>query len=258
MAKLSISIVTYNNADIIMRTLSILLEEVKGLDCTLYIIDNASDDNTVTLIQKSFPDIIIIKNKQNIGFGAAHNIAINLCDSDYHIIMNPDISVKPYCINRLINFMDANNEVAAARPKILNSDETLQELPLITPKFKYLFARRFENKFRFCRNLANEYTMANNTFDGIKNIEFCSGCFMFCRTKVLKALGGFDERYFMYFEDADLSRMILRYGKINIVHDSIVIHDCERGSYKNFKLFTIHIKSMIKYFYKWNLKGYTQ
>lgn len=245
------SIVTYNNSKEILKVLSSISQTILKLE-NVYVIDNNSSDNTINVVEKNFPMVKLIKSSENLGYGKGHNQAIKVVNSDYHIIINPDIILEPESISKMIEYMENNKNVVILTPKVLNVDGSEQFLPKLRPRYKYLLGGRLP--FKFAKKWRREYTMEDsNVIEPIK-IDFCTGCFMFCRTSALKSVNGFDDRYFMYFEDADLTREMQKIGDTVYVPSISVTHEWKRESKKNKKLLKIHISSMKKYFKKWKSK----
>lgn len=249
----SIAIVTYNNADIIEETLHSVFKRTVGIDFKVFVIDNNSHDNTVSIIKKFFPQVKLLELPNNIGFGAAHNKVAELLDSDYnyHVIINPDIRFNSDALTELYLFMESNKDIALVVPKFLNENGTEQYTPKLQPKLKYMLSGRFSAKSAYFKRLRDEYTFKDKEITEPVDVGFCSGCLMFIRTSVFKAVGGFDERYFLYSEDADLTRMAVKYGRTVYNPSVSVTHLWERGYLKSKKLFFIQIKSMFKYLRKW-------
>lgn len=251
----SISIVTYNSVDEIENVLNSLNKSnLQGINLKVHIVDNDSTDDTIAIIKKKYPEVLLIENKKNVGFGAAHNMAINKVASKYHIIVNPDIVFLKDTIQDCVKYMEENLDVVIVTPKILNNDKdkTEQFLPKKYPKIKYLLGGIFENKSKKCKKWRREYTLQDRKSDEPCEIDFCTGCFMFCRTDALKKVGGFDERYFLHFEDADLTREMKRLGKTVFVPSTQVIHKWHRDNHGNKKIAKIALKSMLVYYKKWN------
>ncbi len=243
--KLSVCIVTYNSADVIGSAVSSIKEHTKGVDYKLYISDNASTDNTLETVAE-IGNAEIIKNESNIGFGKAHNAVISLLDSEYHAVVNPDIRIDCDVLTELCEYLDAHKDVAMVTPRILFPGGEEQVLPKRRPTLKYLLGRRLP----FFKGAVAEYTRSNETFSEPTEIDLCTGCFFVMRTEVFKKLGGFDDRFFMYLEDADLTLRAKEYGKILFIPSSHVIHCWERSSSKSFKYLMIHISSMFKFLWK--------
>ena len=254
----SISIVAYNSADEIENVLdSLNKSNLDGINVKVFVVDNNSMDNTVSIVEEKYPEVTLIKNRKNVGFGAAHNKAIKKIDSKYHIIVNPDIKFLKDTIKDLVAYMEENPDVVLVTPKILNDDEkkTEQFLPKRYPKIKYVMSGFLENKSKHYKKLRDEYTMRNVEVDEPCEIDFCTGCLMFCRTEALKKIGGFDERYFLHFEDADLTREMKRLGKTMFVPYAHVIHRWKRDNHGNKKIVLIAFRSMMIYYKKWNFGG---
>lgn len=248
--KVTASIVAYNSADEILNVLS-SLDGVTIENFNVIVVDNASTDNTKKLIKENFPNIKLIESPVNVGFGAGHNLALKQTKSDYHIFINPDIKVESEQINKMINYMEENKDVVILTPKVLNEDGTEQFLPKIFPKLKYVISGNFENKFKVCYKWRSEYTLRNRRITNPIEIQYSTGCFMVCRTAALKKVRGFDERYFLHFEDADLTRKMMRLGKVIYNPDVYVIHGWHRDNIKNKRIRKIALQSLFKYFMKW-------
>ena len=242
---LSAAIVTYNDIDKVRDAVLSIKENTKRYPLKLYIIDNGSTDGTADFF-KDF-DVTVIENGKNIGFGAAHNKALNLSLGKYHFIINPDILVKSDVLSDMADFMDENPDVALSMPNILNGDGTIQYLPKEIPTAKYLFLGRlakFGGKFKEIRD---RYIWADRELKVPTKIDFCSGCFMCISSQVFKDLGGFDERYFMYLEDVDLTLRAKSFGKAVIIPEISVTHSWERESAKKLKYLFIHLSSARKF-----------
>jgi len=158
----------------------------------------------------------------------------------------------------LSEHLDLNPDIGMVCPRVLNKDQTLQYLNKRHPNLTDLFLRRFytyNRMFSFIKNRLDHYEMRDIGYDGIHEVPFMTGAFMFCRTDVLKKVGGFDPRFFMYFEDADLSRKFQNEGKKTIYYPHVQItHLWKRESRKSLKMALVFAISGIKYFHKWGWK----
>ncbi len=248
--RISASVVTYNNREQVMRLLQSLEEhcDLGGLD--LFLVDNASVDGTVDAVRQSFPWVQLIANTQNLGFGAAHNRVLPLLESQYHLVINPDIVLSEDALTPLVAFMDANPQVVMATPCILNPDGSEQKLPKLRPRLRYVVARRFEKRFGWAKQLCREYTRADEIIDQPTQIENCTGSFFIIRSKVFKQLGGFDSGFFLYFEDNDLTLRAMRLGDIMFVPTTRVIHGYERAAMREFSALLTQLRSMLRFFNK--------
>ena len=241
-------IVTYNNADCIEICINSLFRCFKKYSFTLYISDNGSTDGTVELIEKRFPDVILINNRKNLGFGMGHNQILPTINHGYHFIINPDIYVDSDVMGNLIDYMEENPDIGIITPLIKNVDGSIQHLPKRTPTIRYLGLSKLPG-FHYLRK---EYTRENENLTQPTEISFCTGCFFCIRSALLKEISGFDKRFFMYFEDADLTREVRLSGyKIVYYPFTYVIHRWKRDNVKSLKGIFREIYSMIKYFNKW-------
>ena len=240
-------IVTYNNAECIKECVESVLNETKLRNFQLIISDNSSTDETVSIIETSFPEVKIIENKVNGGFGFGHNQVLETIDSKYHLVINPDIVLKEDIISKLVQYMENHPSVGMITPKVLNMDGTEQFLPKKDPTIRYVILSKFK-PFAYYRD---EYTRKNDVMDVPTEIDSCTGCFFLIRTNLFKKLRGFDRRFFMYYEDADLSRRARRYQKLVFYPYGCVYHAWKRDNVHSMKGIKIFLKSMVAYFKKW-------
>lgn len=247
--KISVAIVTYNDADKAAAAAASVLAHCKKYPLDFYVVDNHSSDDTLKRLRDQ-TGIKIQKLPKNIGFGAAHNKVLSGLKSDYHFVVNPDITVGYDAFADMVEYMESHPDVIMCMPKILNADGSEQHLPKLAPTFKRLFLGRISKKIRA------EYVWDDKEITEPCEIDFCSGCFFCVRTPDFLSLGGFDERYFMYLEDADLTLRAKSMGKVMFLPDISVTHLWNRGSAKNLRLFFIHLISCFKFLLKWrhNLK----
>lgn len=235
--------------------LSALIDCVKksGIMDKIYFVDN-SPNESLHAVCEAVEKSEYIFNGKNIGYGAAHNIAIKKAiqaGSEYHIVLNPDIKFEPDVLLKLVEFMDGNSDAVYVLPKVVYPNGELQYLCKLLPTPFDLIFRRFMPKTKLLRKINDRYTLKMSGYDKIINPPCLSGCFMFMRTGALeKSNIFFDDQYFMYCEDFDLIRRLHRVGKTLFYPDVTIIHDHAKESYKNKKMLFEHIKSAIKYFNK--------
>jgi GT2 family glycosyltransferase len=245
------SIVSYkNDPEVLARTIESYLSATNS--GTLYLIDNSPTDALRTIC--SHERIEYIFSPVNVGYGRGHNIALlEVIDSStYHLVLNPDVSFDSNVLTELITFMEGNEDVGLIMPKVLYPDGRLQPLCKLLPEPHQLFARRFMRPFtKFIDAINHEYEMLFTSYDKITEAPFLSGCFMLLRNDALKTVGLFDEKFFLYFEDTDLSRRIHQQYRTIFYPNVTIKHIHERKSYKKLKLLWHHINSSIYYFNKW-------
>lgn len=257
----SIGIVTYNNARTIESTLRALINNWPAdLSGHIFIVDNGSTDETVSIVEsiakisQPLPVSLIRSATGNCGYGAGHNQVLPQLDSQIHIIMNPDITIQnPDSLRALIRQLNQNPGIGLVMPKIIDPDGQVQylarrDLTLVDLFLRYLPGSWFSRRQAYHAMRDQDY---NQPFD----VEFASGCLMAMRTADFRSIGGFDPRYFLYAEDADLSRTVRSRGfRIRYEPASVVEHAWARGSYKSPRMFWIHIRSLWAYFRKWGFR----
>ena len=252
----SIAIIAYNNSSVIKKCINSIFNVTKNIDFEIIVVDNGSSDNTVEIIENDFKNIKLIQNNKNIGFGAAHNIAIKLGRGKYHLVLNPDIFFTENSVEKLVNFMEKNPDIGLVSPKIIFPDGTIQYLCKRLPCLFDLGIRRFTPEFiqKLFKKRIDYFEMRDTGYDKTMDVPYLSGSFMLFRKNALEKVRGFDENYFMYFEDTDITRRIGEISRTVFYPYTSVIHLWERGSHKNIKLFLISLISTVKYFNKWGWK----
>ena len=179
------------------------------------------------------------------------NQVLDLLESDYHVVINPDVYLKEDTIGDLIAYLEEHETVGMVTPKVLNMDGSEQFLPKRPPSIRYVILSKFK-PFRKHRQF---YTREVDQLDTSTEIEFCSGCFFAIRTELFRKIGGFDRRYYMYFEDADISRTVLNEGyRIVFRPETAIYHEWHRANTRSVKGILRFLTSMVKYFHKWGWK----
>ena len=258
---LNISIVLYNPDWQQLAALCEKLLQVSSLRA-LYLIDNSPVQAAPLFIStlNSFPRRTersqikyIWNNGSNLGYGAAHNIAIRrsiyertLC----HLVMNSDILVSPEDIDRLHAFIAHNPKVGCVMPKVLCPDGQIQYLCKLLPTPFDVFGRRFLPSWMM-KSRNRRYELRDSGYNRMLNVPYLSGCFMFLRTEAVRQARLFDERYFMYPEDIDLTRTIQRDWLTLFLPDITIVHNHARASYKSLRMTWVHIVNICRYFNKW-------
>ena len=224
---LSIIIVNYNVKEFLQNLLHSIEKASLNISHEIIIVDNASDDGSVELISEKFPSVKLIANTENLGFGKANNLALEIASGKYLLLINPDTIVSEDTLDKMIRFFEDNSEAGLAGCKILNPDGSLQlacrrsfpgpwtsfckvtGLSTLFPKSK-LFAR---------------YNLTYLDEDKTYEVDAISGSFMMMRKETYDKVGGFDEEFFMYGEDLDLCYRIQQAGfKVFYSHTTQIIH----------------------------------
>jgi GT2 family glycosyltransferase len=255
---LTVSIVTYRtDLAILQATLDSLRSSSVPLEVLL--VDNTPEESYFDTLPR-MDGVRAIRSPRNGGYGFGHNFALanTKTAAPYHLILNPDVVVHPECLEQLIAGMEREPDIALAMPKILNPDGSIQRLNKRDPSVLDLGLRRFvPQTFQRLPIIARRmayFERMDIGYDVPSEIPYASGCFMLFRRATLDTLHGFDERFFMYFEDADLSRRAATLGRVQFFPNAIITHNWTRGSHTNWKLMLCTLTSAYRYFNKWGWK----
>ena len=189
----------------------------------------------------------------NLGYGKAHNVALResaYYRTDLHLVMNSDIQVKAEDIDEMHDWMLAHPEVGQLMPKVINPDGSQQYLAKRLPAPIDVFGRRFLPAWMIAKR-NKRYELRDLDLSRPVNAPYLSGCFMLLRTTAAVEAGLFDERFFMYPEDIDLTRRIHRNYLTLYYPQWTIVHAHEKASFKNKHMLRIHIQNMCRYFNKW-------
>lgn len=252
MSRLTASIVVYKSEALLLKeAIDSFLQAAPQSE--LYVIDNSPSDEARRVC--THPRIRYHFNGYNMGFGAAHNLALKqslASATDYHLVLNPDVYFEPQALQSLISFMDSNGDVGLVMPRVLYPDGRLQYLCRLLPSPTTLLLRRVLHPLkRVSTHINNRYEMKFTGYDQVMDVPFLSGCFMFLRTDSLRSTGLFDERIFLYTEDIDLTRRLHRKFRTVYFPGATVYHHHVRESYRSFRVLIHHARSAIAYFNKW-------
>ncbi len=210
---LSILIVTYNSAKLIGRLLDHLAHELQGLAAEVIVIDNASRDSTAELVAQSYPWVKLIASKDNLGFAAGNNLAARQASGRYLLLLNPDAIPDAGSLKLGLRMLDESADVGLAGGELIGADGSRQPSARMFPTLRDEFftlsglaARYPESSFlaRLDRRWANP--------DQDAVVDWIPGAFVFIPSDVFKRLNGFDERFFMYYEEVDLCRRMQQAG----------------------------------------------
>lgn len=261
--ELSACIVVYNGADEALRAAQTVLDCTRRHPLTLYLVDNASPDGSGQCLAKAAKDgtlhirkdqkVEVLCRTENGGFGTGHNTVLSLLQSRVHFILNPDIQLTADTLSDLADWMAQHSGVVMARPALTFPDGRPQRLPLRRCSVRAMVYRQLPC-LKFWAKYNERYLMADKDLTKPTEIEFCTGSFSAVDTAVFKAVGGFDEDYFMYVEDADLTQKMRTTGKAYLVPQYTAIHAWHRAAHRSLKPFLWQTGSLLRYFHKWGFK----
>lgn len=247
MNRLSVSIVSYGSSEDVKKCIDSMQTFCPSFyEIDIFIVNNKKDDDNIAQVADLYRNVTFLDSPKNGGYGYGHNQAIYKTRAKYHAIINPDIIFTEDALAKLQHYMDTHSNVVLSTPEIKNIDDSVQHLPQRYPKLKYILSSTIPGMSRY----RTEYTNSDNNSSSPRKIDICTGCFMFARGDILREVGGFDERFFMYFEDFDLSRRMASYGSISYIPSVSVVHKWNRESKKSLKMFSIQVLSMCKFYLK--------
>ena len=249
LSKLSIILITRNSKSVLFDCLKALDnndEITSSKNAEWIIVDNNSDDGSIEEVLKLYPQTIVIKNKDNLGFAKAANQGFNIAKSDFILYINTDTEIKQNSVSKLYNKIVSDKDIAVIGPRLLRKNNTIQksvypEATLWTEIFKPVVKLSVSIKEKFYK-VGNCYTV--NSLRG--------ACFIINK-QYMKQVGGFDERYFFYLEETDLFRQLKLIGKkICYLPESEVYHYGGLGSddKMSFNKKKMYNESLLKYFAK--------
>lgn len=259
---LSLSVVLYRDYESPLEMIESLRGVVDpGLHIRLYAVDNSglADSDPLCATRNAFLEKVekigfveYVDAGGNLGFGAANNLALMRGDSEYHVFVNPDVLFTEDALSELKAFMDANPEVGMSIPRMTDETGELQHVYRREITVLDAFNRMFLKNALAKRD--RWHCLKDADYSKSFDVPFGQGSFLFGRTDLLKSIGGFDDRYFMYLEDADLCKRVNEVSRLAYCPDATVIHKWEKGSHKNKTLLKHHLKSYLAYFRKWGLR----
>ena len=241
---LSVIIVNYNVRYFLEQCLCSVQKAIKNIDAEVFVVDNASKDGSVEYLQAGFPFVKFIANTDNVGFAHANNQALNLCSGDYVLFLNPDTIVPEDCFEKCISFLNENTDAGALGVRMLDGGgkflpESKRSFPSpVTSMFKLFgLSSLFPKSKTFAR-----YSLGHLDENKNHEVDVLAGAFLMGRREILQQLKGFDETFFMYGEDIDLSYRIQKSGYKNYYFaETSIIHfkgeSTRKGSLNYIKMF---------------------
>ncbi len=223
--KLSIIIISYNTKQLLQNALNTIYSQISS-QIEIIVVDNDSQDESPQMVKKYFPNVKLIKNKQNLGFSRANNQGIEHSQGEYILLLNSDTLTQKGALQTIIDFMDSNPQVGIASPKLLNGDGSIQPNGGSLPNIVSLISwATFLDDLPLIKHLIPQYHQTHpEFFNSTKPIGWISGAAMVLRRQTLKDIGNLDENIFMYSEDTEL---------------------CLRAQKANWKIYTIASASVI-------------
>lgn len=257
----SIIIVNYRTRGLVKQCLKSIRRAAIKPTYEIFVVDNDSRDGMRAMLREEFPEVKGIFMPKNVGFAAANNVAMRESKGRYFFILNPDTELLNGTIEKMVETMERRKDIGVVAPKLVHPDRSRQESthrfpePLIPIYRRTPLGRMTKAKFALDR-----YFMRGEIDEKETEVDWAEGAAMFVRREAIENVGMFDERFFVYFEDADWCRRFWEHGwKVVYQPKAEIIHYHRRESADGswftglFKPVTrIHVESAIKYFLKWH------
>jgi len=210
---ISIVITNWNGLDFLIGCLDSLYCSKPKRNVEIIVVDNASTDGSADAVASRFPDVILIRNSENLGFSKGNNIGIRASSGKYVYLLNSDIEVLDGCIDALANYMDIHQDIGIIGPKVLNRDLTHQSSCRHFPTLwnNFCTAVGLANVFKNSSLFSGEH-MFHFKGDRILDVDVLVGCFWAVRREALNDFGLLDEEFFIYSEDVDWCRRCWKAG----------------------------------------------
>ena len=208
MIKLSVILASYNTRTMTLDCLEKLQDNLEKIESEIWVVDNASNDGSAEAIAANFPHIHLIASEQNLGFGAANNLAMSRATGRMYLLLNTDAFLHSDALNQLICYLDANSQVGAVGPCLLNGDGSHQESIHDNPSAGQSWA----HVLGLSRLKARFPSQPIHRTGIIKKDKYLKGACLLLRREVWEQVGGFDEKFFFYGEDGDWGRRIILQG----------------------------------------------
>jgi len=262
MTKLSVLIVTYNSAPLLRPCLdSLLVQNVPNTE--IIVVDNASRDDSVALIRRHYPSVKLIASDHNLGFGNANNLALQQADGDFIVLLNPDATLEPNCLQRAMRHMQQNPLVGMGGGLLQGQHHEWQpsarQFPSLLNEFLVLsgLANRFPQSPFFGRS---DRSWADSQQAAV--VDWVPGAFAILRRDLIDRIGLFDPRFFLYYEEVDLCRRIHQAGyTVQYWPDLVITHiggassetvDALAFSSSGKQLTLWRMRSQLLYYRKWH------
>jgi GT2 family glycosyltransferase/lipopolysaccharide/colanic/teichoic acid biosynthesis glycosyltransferase len=253
---LSVIVVGYNSSRPLSACLDALARNpAANADTETIVVDNNSSDGTATLVRENFPGVRLFENSTNLGYSRAVNQGIREARGRYILVLNPDVTVLPGALDRLLEFMDSHPAAAIAGAKLLNEDGSVQESCRRFYTFWTLILRRtfLGTVFRNGRTI-RRYLMRDFDHEEPREVDWVIGACMTVRREALADIGLMDERFFLYFEDVDWCYRTWHSGwKVFYVSDAVMRHRYARESARSgfSRQLLAHLLSLLHFYEKW-------
>jgi GT2 family glycosyltransferase len=249
----TIGIITWQSRELLSGLLESLRDNAPRVSSEIIVVDNASTDGAIEMIESDFPKVRVIRNRENLGVAPARNTIFREAQGSYIVLLDVDTTVTVGAIDTLVGVMEEHPEAAIGGPKLVYEDGSLQHSCRPFPKLIYIAMEGTFLKDWFPRNrFMREYTMADWAHDEIKKVDWMYGACLIIRKNSLEKIGLFDEKFFYLYEDVDLCFRARKLGfDVLYIPLATVVHFLRREQKGVFHpRVGTHIKSITRYMLK--------
>jgi GT2 family glycosyltransferase len=251
----SIIIVNYNTFDLTKQCIKSIFDNTLNVAFEIVVVDNASLDGSYEKLVAEFPEISVLKNPKNSGFGAANNIGVQRCKGEFVLLLNSDTILHNNAVLILLNkFLELENskKIGALGALLINEDGSIGRSSSEFPTFLNICLNTFYGVIVRLLKIRNSgFKQETGGFvEGIKQVDQLIGADMFMRKSVYSEFNGFDERFFMYFEETDLQKRMNELGLNSFLIDGPKITHLEGMSNRSWKKYKMYYKSLFLYLQK--------
>jgi GT2 family glycosyltransferase len=226
MHKISVILVSWNARDYLRDCLTSLRKTAGQLVIEVIVVDNASTDGSPDMVAEEFPEVTLIRSRENLGFAGGNNLGLKHASHSYLALINSDVIVHPDCLDHLVSFLESHQEVGLVGPKVLGGDGRLQRTCRRLPNLWNTTCRMLALDSLFSHwPLFSGREMRHWSHDNQADVEVLSGCFWMARRNAVEEVGGLDERFFFYAEDVDWCKRFWEKGwKVTFVPQATATH----------------------------------
>lgn len=248
--KVIVSIVSFNTRQLLRQCIENLLSQKTSHQVEVWVVDNASEDGSAQMIKQDFPKVTLIENKENIGFGKAHNQVFSKAMGDFFLIVNSDTKSPKDAIEKMVDFMQKYPDCGISSCKLVGLDGKLQsnggDLPFGLALLSWLF------NLEVFGNLPNFHRIEKEYYYRAREVGWVGGTYTLISSHVLKKAGLFDEAFFMYFEDTEICFRAKRAGFKIMINPKIVVEHVSGASSKDprFRQWSGEFKGLLIFYKK--------
>lgn len=259
--KLSVVITHYKTPELLMLCIDSIKETVKGIEYEVVVVDSETEKKNKDFILSRHPKVNFIGFEKNVGYAKLVNAGIKEAKGEFVLILNSDIIILESAIDKLLNYFQRNPDIGIIGPQLVDFTKNIQTSCFSDPDWGAILARRtFLGKLKWGKEKLKKFAISEWDKKSIREVDWVQGSAIFAKKEIIDKIGLMDERFFMYFEDADWCRRFREANyKVIYLPEAQMSHYYHRASKKwgfildlLFNKYTrIHILSSIKYFSKW-------